>query len=52
MVGLEVPICHQFLAGEFDDFLFIVHRARSDNVVNEDFLFLRSGDVDEANEWS
>jgi hypothetical protein len=50
MVGLEVPICHQFLAGEFDNFFFVGLGARSDDVVNKDFLFFRSGDVDETDE--
>jgi hypothetical protein len=50
MEYLEVPICHQFLAGEFDDFLFIIHGAGSDDVVNEGFLLLSSGDVDETDE--
>jgi hypothetical protein len=47
---LKIPICHQFLTSQLDDFFFTVHRAGSDDVVNEDFLLLRGCDVDEADE--
>jgi hypothetical protein len=49
---LELPILHQFLTSQFDDFVFIRFRAGSNKVVYESFLFFCCGEVDELNDGS